>query len=69
MISRGSGWWRRFRSIDGTGVRVVDTRVVWGGHDGTIGVSEWGSDSDSRCRCRGVLFLRDWGESRVADGG
>ena len=56
-------------------MRVVNTRVVWGGHDGSIGssyssgVSEWGSDSDSRSRCKGVLFLRDWSRSRVVDGG
>ena len=56
-------------------MRVVDTRVVWGGHGSSIGssygtgVSEWGSDSDSRSRCRGVLFLRDWSGNRVVDGG
>ena len=71
MISGGG----RFRSVDGTGVRVVDARIVWGGHDGfigssySIGVSEWGSDSDSRSRYREVLFLRDWSGSRVVDGG
>ena len=54
---------------------MVDTGVVWGGHDGvtgssySTGVSEWGSDSDSRSRYRGVLFLRDWSGSRVVDGG
>ena len=70
MISREGRWWRRFRGVDGTGVRVVDSRVVWGGHDGfigssySIGVSEWGSGSDSRCRCTGVLFQRGLNGSR-----
>ena len=50
-------------------MRVVNTGVVWGGHGNfigsgcSIGGSEWGSDSDSRCRCRGVLFLRGWSGS------
>ena len=30
----------------------------------SIGVSEWGSNSDSRSRCREVLFLRDWSGGR-----
>ena len=48
--------------------KVVNTGVVWGGHGYSIGSScnigsEWSNDSDSRCRCRGVLFLRDWSGS------
>ena len=37
MISRGGRWWRRrFGGPDGTGVRVVNTGVVWGGHVGGL---------------------------------
>ena len=43
--------------------------VVVIGSSCSIGVNEWGSGSDSRSRCRGVLFLRDLGESKVVSGG
>ena len=36
MVPRGGRWWRWFRGPDGTGVRVVDAGVVWGGHDGVL---------------------------------
>ena len=51
-------------------MRMVNTGVVWGGHDGFIGSScsikgsEWGSSSGNRSRCRGVLFPRGLSGSR-----
>ena len=37
MVSgRGRWWWRGFGGPDGAGVRVVDARVVWGGHNGVL---------------------------------
>ena len=37
MVSGRGRWWRRgFRGPDGAGVRVVNTGVVWGGHDGVL---------------------------------
>ena len=37
MVSRGGRWWwRGFRGPDGTGVRVIDAGVVWGGHDSVL---------------------------------
>ena len=66
MVSRGGRWrWRGFGGPDGARVRVVDAGVVWGRHDSvftgssySIGESEWGSGSDNKSRCRGVLFQR-----------
>ena len=37
MVSGGGRWWwRGFGGPDGTGVRVVDAGVVWGGHDDVL---------------------------------
>ena len=45
----------------------MDTTVLIGSSY-SIGVSEWGSDSGSRNRCKGVLFWRGWSGSRDVDG-
>ena len=36
MVSRRGGLWRGFRGPDGARVRVVDTGVVWGRHNGWL---------------------------------
>ena len=36
VLGGGRWWWRRFGGPDGAGVGVVDTGVVWGGHDSVL---------------------------------
>ena len=67
----GDGWyWGEVGGGEGSGVQMalgcgwstlelygVDMTVLIGSSYST-GVSEWGSDSGSRNRCKGVLFQR-----------
>ena len=67
----GDSWYRgEVGGGDGSGVQMVlgwgwSTLELYGvdmmvliGSSYSTGVSEWGSDNDSRNRCRGVLFQR-----------